>query len=973
MANAYSILHNYDRPLYAPNYQLIASAMQYKQGKLDANRARLQTVADQIGFADVAKGEDKEYVENRLQSAVDIANKYAALDLSSSSLTNQLIGKVAEVVDDNVKNAVLSTKVYRSEQAEWAKKQEEEPDLYSEDNYQYAMRGANAWLNDGKYGTKYNGGGGFIAYDNYGKRVQDNIIEIAKQLKATYVVQENGQGMFVDNVTKEAVDRGRLEAAIDGVIGDTGRSQMMRESWNRSRFVDDETLQSEYNSIFAPQVDEADRYIVNLKAMASRETDPTKKKELLANLESWENRKNIISNQSYESVGKENAYLTLHANNFKKNYLDAYSYGPLTIKREVDQNHVKTVEFEEKVREFELNYALKEKEFALKEKEFDLKEKKAMFDMGIDPTTGQPISGLTPINTPEELGVFGAGEGLYSDMNIAEKFNQQVANSVADLSKQLGGGLGEADLLAISDQVTEADVAKGGKKVVKRADGEEITLNFDDENVRKSFLNFKRNVAQASPELNQVYDNIGSLKNQVLNGYLNALKSGTDDFSNLPVFTKSIKEVNGQFVVSSDSKGNHEFKRIVEKVSANGGGTTGYNKLSKAEKHSLDMFIYGQMMIDEKVPESSKKLIFNKMRRQLVETVGWNGLWGFPKEYSDWQQAGFKVGGSWVIGSNAGKGFVQNSRGSAGSLGSGEMISDILGNSFVQGVQTLEMTADAALKSSELLPQVKSYSVSSKDARQKGLKSAIGQSSNKDDVQITFEVDENGKATGAMYYSYYQFNKDTQKKELIVDKSNKLSKETAESLGFTANDIKPDFDATYGSSAPTFSLGGNDDGYGNAKSRAESQYGVLAMDDSDNITNILNIAAQSGDMDLYSKVNNEIRAFHGMLPSGNEVPTLSQMSGLGTETGSNNFNVKLAPRDGQYNLDLEREGKVVYSMPVGSGFTTDELSRFMYDESHYFKHALYNQYLNSLIGSSTAQSAIKKSEEEVKRIISSNY
>jgi len=169
---------------------LISTVLQYKQGKLDANRQRLQALTDQLGAIDLAKDEDKDYTEGRVQAAVNIANKYAALDLSSSGLANDLIGKLTEVVDDNVKNAVLSTRKYRSEQAVWEKMKVDKPDDYSEDNYQYAMRNDNAWLNDGQVGTEYKGGGGFIKYDNYDKRLQDNIHKIADQLKATWVVQK---------------------------------------------------------------------------------------------------------------------------------------------------------------------------------------------------------------------------------------------------------------------------------------------------------------------------------------------------------------------------------------------------------------------------------------------------------------------------------------------------------------------------------------------------------------------------------------------------------------------------------------------------------------------------------------------------------------------------------------------------------------------------------------------------------------
>ncbi len=966
MANAYSILHNYDRPLYTPNYELIATAMQYKQGKLDANRARLQTVADQIGFADVAKQQDKDYIENRLQSAVDIANKYAALDLSSSSLTNQLIGKVSEVVDDNVKNAVLSTKVYRSEQAEWAKKQEEEPELYSEDNYQYAMRGANAWLNDEKVGTKYNGGGGFIAYDNYGKRVQDNIINIAKELKATFQWQENGQGMFMDNVTGEQVERGRLEAAIDAVIGDSGRQQMSREAWNRSRFTEDEALRAEYDARIAPQVDEADRYIVNLKSMISKETDKNKIAEYQANLDSWKNKRNLLETQSYDALGKENAFYVLHSEKFKGNFLDAYSYGPRIIKREVDQNHVKTIEFQEKVREFELNYEMKQKEFELKEKEFDLKEKKTMFDMGINPVTGKPMSPeLIPTETSEVFGTIAGGSGAYSEMNVLDKFNEQVSQSVTGLSSAVGKNLKEADLLAISEQVSTADIEKGVKKTVKNARGEEVVLDFSNKAVRDAYMKFHRNVVETPPEMQAIYNNVETLKNGFLSGYL-ALGEVP---SNLPLFTKKIfKMSDGNYgmIGISKSEGN-EYYRLLSKVKANGGGTKGYNSLKDEEKKTLDLYVYSQMMIDEKTPTETKKIVFNKMRKDLVSTVGWNGLSGFPTDFADWNGAGYKVGSAWtILNDNVAKGFIKNSRGMAGSIDQGEMISDKFSN-YDDYMQDLTRLSEEAIKSSSRLPTAQTYQIASSDPKAKAIKQFIGQGGNKNNIEITFELDDNGKPTGAVYYGYYEYDKKLQKNVFIEDKSNKLSKETAESLGIKASDTYMDFDASK-SGSQSFSLGNTDsEVFSSSKERAQAQYGVLPMDDPTNIENILNIAYSEGGESMYNKINNELRVFHNMPSTGIE----SQFN-QSAVSKSNSFNVELKPRDGQYYLDLIRGGTTVYSQPMSKGFTSSELSDFIYNESFYLKHALYNQYLNSLIGSDAAKSEILKSEKKVQQLLS-NY
>ena len=61
MASSYSPQISYEGfQKYTPNFQLISTALQYKQGKLDANRQKLQAVRNQCGMLDVAKDADKD-------------------------------------------------------------------------------------------------------------------------------------------------------------------------------------------------------------------------------------------------------------------------------------------------------------------------------------------------------------------------------------------------------------------------------------------------------------------------------------------------------------------------------------------------------------------------------------------------------------------------------------------------------------------------------------------------------------------------------------------------------------------------------------------------------------------------------------------------------------------------------------------------------------------------------------------------
>lgn len=957
MANAYSILHNYDRPLYTPNYNLISTVLQYKQGKLDANRQRLQALTDQLGAIDLAKDEDKDYTEGRVQAAVNIANKYAALDLSSSGLANDLIGKLTEVVDDNVKNAVLSTRKYRSEQAVWEKMKVDKPDDYSEDNYQYAMRNANAWLNDGQVGTEYKGGGGFIKYDNYDKRLQDNIHKIADQLKATWVVQENGVGMFIDNVTKEAVDRGRLDAALDVFIGDSGRAQMQRESWNRSRFVDEEQLAQQYNASVSKDLEQSNHYVTNLKSLRDKEKNPKKRDEYDKALQAWEQRNGTLMSNPYEAVGKEGAFFSLYTNDFKGKYLDAYSYGPLTIKREVDQNHVKTMEFNEKVREFELNYDLKLKEF-------DLKKQKAMLDAGIDPATGLPKEAIIPTGKKENVG----DEEGYAELKVTEKELKDFDNALKGLQAVVPG-LGETSLTELAEKVTDKDIASSQVKEYVIG-GKKVKLDFSKPNVRNAIINFDKKVVAVSPEIKRVREQFGNLKGDVLNKILKEVQVNPEFNQQFPSFFQMVvgNSKSGFKVVDTDFDA---YDALLFKVKKNGGGQKGYNSLTEGEKLSMDMYVYNHMILDPEVDKGSRRQIFNKMRSDLVDKIGYDNFRKLPTSLDKLEskiivEAGgssYEMAGSLQRVRTVTRDGITRPQRNAPGVAERTALSDLgfwdtessgssMASVFNDGLGIIKRDFDINLAESTMVPTNTSFEVTSQDYRSKALKQAIGQEKNKNNVEITYLMNSKGEPDGRIQYSYWVYDND--KGTTVKKWGGILEKEKAEALGFAhTKELKYDFTGDYGKDAHVFDLGGVHDSEvdKSVKTRTMQRYGgLLPMDDPNNFRAIEAAARNTGDMQLVNKVLTEMRRFH-------EDPGFLDVKLQGND------------EDKMYHLSLKTESGGSYSVPVAKGFSTNEVGNFLYDESLYMKHAVFTQYLNDMINTESTRAAIRTSQSELQKML----
>ena len=216
--------------LYTPDFQLISTALTAKQQKLDTNRAKLQSYRDQLGLSlDVAKDADQKYIDDRLSQLTAMTNQYASMDLSNDGLTQSLMSNLGQVIDGNVKNAVTSTKILQSEQAEWADKRKNKPELYAERNYKYAMQKANNWMNDDTVGTAYNGGGGFIEYVDYSAMIQKALPDIQKALEAKGKrVETNG---LASNTIME-VNRQDMADALKGIL--SGKAQQQMESVDNS-------------------------------------------------------------------------------------------------------------------------------------------------------------------------------------------------------------------------------------------------------------------------------------------------------------------------------------------------------------------------------------------------------------------------------------------------------------------------------------------------------------------------------------------------------------------------------------------------------------------------------------------------------------------------------------------------------------------------------------------------------------------
>lgn len=596
MANPYSIIHNYDTTLFTPNFDLIASAMQYKQNKIDANRQRLQTMYDQLSVVDVAKDADKDYVESRLQTAKSIANKYAALDLSSSNLTNQLISKLTDVVDDNVKNAVLSTRRYRSEQAAWDKLKEDDPEKYSQLNRNYAMQGANSWLNDGKVGSEYKGGGGVIEFVDLSEKIMDNLPELQKALKAEWIETGPKQGYFRSMDTYEAVDRGQMQEALSFLFNEKDKRQMGINAWGTYDSMPEEQLKEEYNAYFQPRIDKVNEKLNAIDIAIGKAKTNGEKEQLLKTKKLYQDAAENLQKKKYDNVagtyGRESAYTNLYTNQFNNSILDTYSYGPRLIERKVDEIDKANKEYQLKLQAE--SRAQEKDEFDRKMKIAELEMKRMELEAEYPGLAGPVVKGkAVEMDTPD------VNESALKTALAEESQARESVKSTFGLTDQQ---------LASQDFMTSLDhISENGYITV---DGKEVEVSQDQIPL---LLDYKNKVVANSEDIETAIqatgDMLTTMGNQVARmAYLESTGTGKVDFdseNSIPEFNFRIQD--GKVVATKE--GEHYATKLYAK-SAKGG-------LSEDEKMTLDLYNGIWLHNDDAIDEESRTIVGRYLNKKL--------------------------------------------------------------------------------------------------------------------------------------------------------------------------------------------------------------------------------------------------------------------------------------------------------------------------------------------------------------------
>lgn len=241
MASAYSILKNYGSYIQSYDMNFISKSLQYKQQKFDANSAKIQSQIDQFANISLAKAEDKEYLNTRMQTLVDQVNQYGKMDLSSNGISRNIENHMKQILDENVMNAHQGTRNMQQylQSEEWYKKNK--PKEYNGLNAAYSRESLNEWLNDGQVGTSYKGGE-YRPYVNLQKQQFDFFTKLYKESGSTTTVPQigaNGQptGRMITKKVK-GLSQDEINNLYNTSLTPQGRKQMQINAWGVRKTVE---------------------------------------------------------------------------------------------------------------------------------------------------------------------------------------------------------------------------------------------------------------------------------------------------------------------------------------------------------------------------------------------------------------------------------------------------------------------------------------------------------------------------------------------------------------------------------------------------------------------------------------------------------------------------------------------------------------------------------------------------------------
>lgn len=369
--NRYSKERQYTTPRSPYDMDFIAQAMDYKQSKVDANRAMIQQNIDQIVGLDIDKAEAREYLNKRVEGLLANVNQYGNVDLSSDGIARNIASYIGEAIDDTVINAYAGTMEGRKMEKYYDDLMLNDPDKYNERNKAFAMAPYYQWLQDGKAGSRLAPlqVSNYVDYRAEAEEVLKQVREAQKGGQEIQYPDPNNPGyMITEKIDQMTEDQ--IQQIAYNMMSEGAKKQMYVDGWYMSQTQPDLFTNESLNEYVSTYNQSLDRKRDALKAsMAGAISDTKRYNELMSAYQTLTDRKDAFNSRARQifssgDISQMGAFMV--ENNFLTGLGKAWSYSKSTIKYSEDAAYWKGLEYERNIKKDQEDASFRREELKLK-------------------------------------------------------------------------------------------------------------------------------------------------------------------------------------------------------------------------------------------------------------------------------------------------------------------------------------------------------------------------------------------------------------------------------------------------------------------------------------------------------------------------------------------------------------------------------------------------------------------------------
>lgn len=241
-----SVSRIYDAPdpILEVDLELLGKVNAYQQAQFDHGAKELQNeINNWAMLADVAKPQDREYINAKLNNIVAAINNLGGVNLRDPNNVNSLKSLGYNLYGDNtVMNAVITTKKLRGFMTDaQTKLSGKNAANYDYTYYQYQLNKWNDWLQDGQVGTTFDGPAqlGEGSFENYQKKINDAINKLTPDSETAPV---GNDAINYLQVGSKFIKKERINSLIDSLTTSQDREIISAHAWKNLGATPDDVL-----------------------------------------------------------------------------------------------------------------------------------------------------------------------------------------------------------------------------------------------------------------------------------------------------------------------------------------------------------------------------------------------------------------------------------------------------------------------------------------------------------------------------------------------------------------------------------------------------------------------------------------------------------------------------------------------------------------------------------------------------------